>query len=218
MTWQRARSEEQKDERLRQITDAAEKLFQKKNYAEITLKDIAEQLSFTRANLYKYAKTKEEIFLMVFQKHISHWVKATHKAIPADVLPLTDEEFAKRWSKTLAQEKTLLRVRPLLNALIEENVRTELFVEFKSAIWHDSFDLLPLLQKELPFLDKAAAKHLFKVQLLYAGAAYAAAETTEKHWKLLKACDPELVHTDFQTEFEGFLLSQMAGLRILNKQ
>ena len=124
MTWQRARSEEQKDERLRQITDAAEKLFQKKNYAEITLKDIAEQLSFTRANLYKYAKTKEEIFLMVFQKNKKNWVKATHKAIPEDVLPLTDEEFAKRWSKTLAQEKTLLRVRPLLNALIEENVRT----------------------------------------------------------------------------------------------
>ena len=101
MTWQRARSEEQKDERLRQITDAAEKLFQKKNYAEITLKDIAEQLSFTRANLYKYAKTKEEIFLMVFQKHVNHWVKATHKAIPEDVLPLTDEEFAAKKKQIL---------------------------------------------------------------------------------------------------------------------
>lgn len=54
----RARSEEQKRQRMQEIKTAAETLFKEHPYHEITLTTIAEQLSWTRANLYKYSSWK----------------------------------------------------------------------------------------------------------------------------------------------------------------
>lgn len=58
--FKRARSAEQKQERMREIKRAAADLFATRPYHEITLTTIAEQLSWSRANLYKYVTTKEE--------------------------------------------------------------------------------------------------------------------------------------------------------------
>ena len=61
--FKRARSAEQKEQRLGEIKCAAAQLFATCPYHEITLTTIAERLSWSRANLYKYVTTKEEIFL-----------------------------------------------------------------------------------------------------------------------------------------------------------
>ena len=61
----RARSEEQKQARMAEIKAAADSLFNSVPYQEITLSTIAGKLSWTRANLYKYVTTKEEIYLEI---------------------------------------------------------------------------------------------------------------------------------------------------------
>ena len=61
----RARSSEQKEERMREIKCAAERQFEQRTYQSISLSTIAEELSWSRANLYKYVTSKEEIFLEI---------------------------------------------------------------------------------------------------------------------------------------------------------
>ena len=61
----RARTDDQKEERLNQIKEAADSLFEQMPYTEITLTTIADKLTWSRANLYKYVTTKEEIFLEI---------------------------------------------------------------------------------------------------------------------------------------------------------
>ena len=61
----RARSEEQKQARMAEIKAAADSLFNSVTYQEITLSTIAGKLTWTRANLYKYVTTKEEIYLEI---------------------------------------------------------------------------------------------------------------------------------------------------------
>ena len=56
----RARNEGQKQERFEEIKAAGRKIFDEKPYSEITISDIAQKLSWSRANLYKYVSTKEE--------------------------------------------------------------------------------------------------------------------------------------------------------------
>ena len=56
----RARTVEQKQERMLEIKTVADTLFKKMPYANITLTTIAEDLGWSRANLYKYVTTKEE--------------------------------------------------------------------------------------------------------------------------------------------------------------
>ena len=61
----RARSPEQKEQRLDEIKGAVRRQFAERPYHEITLTTIAEELGWSRANLYKYVTTKEEIFLLL---------------------------------------------------------------------------------------------------------------------------------------------------------
>ena len=61
----RARSPEQKGQRLDEIKGAVRRQFAERPYHEITLTTIAEELGWSRANLYKYVTTKEEIFLLL---------------------------------------------------------------------------------------------------------------------------------------------------------
>lgn len=61
----RARNDEHKEERMSQIKEATAELFASAPYAEITLTTIAEKLGWSRANLYKYVTTKEEIILEI---------------------------------------------------------------------------------------------------------------------------------------------------------
>ena len=61
--YQRARSPQQKAERMTAIMDAAESLFRDLPYHEINMGMIAKELGWSRSNLYKYAATQEEVFL-----------------------------------------------------------------------------------------------------------------------------------------------------------
>ena len=61
----RARTDGQKEIRMKEIKDAADSLFAKMPFSDITLTVIAENLGWSRANLYKYVTTKEEIFLEI---------------------------------------------------------------------------------------------------------------------------------------------------------
>ena len=60
-------SAELTNSRREEIIAACRKLYQTMSYREITIKEIAEETSFTRPSIYNYFETKEEIFLALFQ-------------------------------------------------------------------------------------------------------------------------------------------------------
>ena len=67
----RARSDEQKEQRLSEIKQVTRNLFSELSYHEITLAAIAERLGWSRAALYKYVTSKEDIFLELTGKGAS---------------------------------------------------------------------------------------------------------------------------------------------------
>ena len=73
MEWQRARSEEQKQQRVSEIIDATARLYKKHSFEEITFASIAKELKFARSNLYKYFNSKEEIFFEFLKHDIIIW-------------------------------------------------------------------------------------------------------------------------------------------------
>ena len=78
----RARSDEHKEERMTQIKDATATLFESAPYAEITLTTIAEKLGWSRANLYKYVTTKEEIILEIAADKMEAYYVSLISAMP----------------------------------------------------------------------------------------------------------------------------------------
>lgn len=97
MDFKRARSDKQKEIRIMQISEATIELLKTKKYDDITLAGIAKNLDFTRANLYKYISSKEEIFLHITLEELRKWKKDLDVNFNGVVNP-DKYEFSMMWS------------------------------------------------------------------------------------------------------------------------
>ena len=150
----RARSPEQKQERMDAIMEAADALFQERPYHQITMGTIAERLGWSRSNLYKYASTQEEIFLCLHSAKNRAWLEALVASL--DSVPLPASEFARIWAEVTERHAGFLRYQEILISIIESNVSLERLTAFK----HDFADMLGpvlgVLARQCGVDDKAA--------------------------------------------------------------
>lgn len=142
----RARSDEKKQLRMKEIMDATDRLFQEQSYHAITLTTIAEALGWSRGNLYKYVTTKEEIFLeIILEKQADYFkdIKATFK----DKDQLSDQDFSGLWTDVLNRHRGYIRYYSILATIIETNVTVERLVEFKKNIMSDVDSVMAIFTK-----------------------------------------------------------------------
>ena len=129
--YQRARSPEQKAERMTAIMDAAEALSRQLPYHEINMGLIAKELGWSRSNLYKYASTQEDVFLSLHSRAHARYVADLLRTLAG--VPLPEAEFARRWAEVTARHEDLLRYQDILISIIESNASLERLVQFKRA-------------------------------------------------------------------------------------
>ena len=132
--YQRARSAEHKQERMDAIMAAADGLFARLPYHDITMGAIAEELGWSRSNLYKYAATKEEIFMALHARKNRAWLEDLAAALTAagdGEEPLPAAAFARVWAEVTARHTDFLRYQEILFAIIESNVTLERLADFK---------------------------------------------------------------------------------------
>ena len=67
MSFQRARSEDQIQDRIQEIIDATSSIYNSIGYDGLNFSIISEYTKFTRPNIYKYFKTKDEILLVILK-------------------------------------------------------------------------------------------------------------------------------------------------------
>ena len=159
----RARSPEQKQERMQAIMTAADTLFAKQPYHQITMGAIAEELGWSRSNLYKYAATQEEIFLALHSAKNRAWIEDLASALSDAPLPM--REFARIWAETTVRHASFLRYQEILISIIESNVTLERLTEFK----RDFAAMTPAVNEILSRqcgIDHTAAQGLY-LRLLY---------------------------------------------------
>ena len=119
MTWARARSEEQKEQRIAEILGATARLYNECSFEEITLVRIAKEAKFTRSNLYKYFNSKEEIFLEFLRQDIVIWRKDVEaKLKPAKIRSV--EEFAVAWVNLQVRHERLIKLLSILYNALEK--------------------------------------------------------------------------------------------------
>ena len=103
-----ARSAEQKCQRMGEIKGAARRQFDARPYHQITLTTIAGELGWSRANLYKYVSTKEEIFLLVMAD-----LRDAYTADLVDALgtprALDASTAARVWAQVAGRHRTYFR-------------------------------------------------------------------------------------------------------------
>jgi AcrR family transcriptional regulator len=70
--------------RLQRIVAAARDLFINKGFSNTTIQDIAAEVGVGLGTLYLYAKSKEDLLVMVFKDDILRMIETSYASIPAD--------------------------------------------------------------------------------------------------------------------------------------
>lgn len=126
----RARTPEQKAQRMAEIKAATAEQFATLPYHEVTLTTIAVALGWSRGNLYKYVATKEEIFLGLYEDAFAELVEALDVAT-SEVGPRDVRNFAQIVAHVSVDHTRFFHYQNLLLQVIETNVTLERLTEYK---------------------------------------------------------------------------------------
>ena len=170
-------------ERREEIVSACEKLYQTMSFREITLKEIGNEVPFSRPTIYNYFQTKEEIFLALFEREYRTWTQDLEKIGKKDV---NAEELAEEVAKSLEKRALMLRLLSVNLYDMEENSRIERLVEFKKAYCAsvEAFDAL--LQKALPDQSEQERRETLVTAFEFIHGVYPYAHATKKQIEAMK--------------------------------
>lgn len=199
----RARSPEQKEQRLDEIKGAVRRQFAMRPYHEITLTTIAEELGWSRANLYKYVTTKEEIFLLLTADECDAYFEALLAALPEGA-ELAPAEAAEAWADVAAAHQEYFRLGDLLTTIVETNVTVERLMDFKRGYYAHVDEM----RERLPKVTGIAPE---RVERLLLAIYYHATGLVSSCWsnpliaEALRRLEIERPETDFRAEMRDFI-------------
>ena len=138
--------------RREEILSACERLFAEKPYADILLRDIADETTFTRTSIYNYFQSKEEIFLALLEREFKLWSDDLEAILSQQTL--TRSALADRIAKTLEPRKLMLKIYALNLYDLAENSREEKLVEFNVAYGWSRMVMQDIVCRYLPGMTR----------------------------------------------------------------
>ena len=126
--------------RREEIIEGCARLYETVSFKEITMKEISTAISLTRASIYNYFQTKEEIFLALLQREHELWIADLEELIRRNV-SMSAETFAGEMAHILEKRRCMLKLMAVNIYDMEGNSRLENLVAFKKA-YGASFDAL----------------------------------------------------------------------------
>ena len=171
--------------RKEEIVLACEKLYKKMSFRDITIKDIAKETTFTRASIYNYFETKEEIFLALYEKEYYIWNDDLEEILMS-VKKFTKSFFDDNIAKTLEKRVMLLKLMAMNNYDMEENSRLECLTSFKVAYLKTIATFSKLLSKFNPLLSKKDIDDIIYMFYPFIYALYPYSHVTDKQMKAME--------------------------------
>jgi len=174
MNWQRARTDDKKNERKDAIYQAALSLFKEKGYEGVSFNAIASEAGFTKSNMYRYFSSKEEIFLNIFKSLFEDWsVDCTQKLQALKQNPDVSE-FAQTWVASHTPHPQFLDLTTILFISLEANSSYEQLLEFKTRSMELLYQLAVEISKVYPQFDNEKAFRFLTLSFAASGNYWAA--------------------------------------------
>jgi len=178
MDWVRARSDEQIEQRVKEIVNATARLYEENRFEEITFAMIAKEANFTRSNLYRYFGTKEDIFLELIKHDIEAWRQDVLENFNPENKSL--RELAEAWVDLALKNRRMIKLFTILFTLLERNASLEALTAFKQKINEEIGMVAQFLIKALSFPSVEAAAEFISAQSSLAIGSYPMMDLTPK--------------------------------------
>ena len=165
--------------RREEIVNACEKLYGTMSFKDITIREIGNEVPFSRPTIYNYFETKEEIFLALFAREYDRWNEDL-TAILEGHDALTPEELARAVAESLAKREQLLKLLSMNNYDMEANSRQEMLTAFKSSYGEAMRLIRALLLKFRPEMTGEDVERFIYLFFPFMFGVYPYAAVTEK--------------------------------------
>ena len=166
-------------ERREEIVNACERLYKTMSFRDITLKEIGNEVPFSRPTIYYYFQTKEEIFLALFKREYDRWNSDLD-----DIINTADEPgkdgIAALIARSLEKRPQLLKLLSMNNYDMEANSRQEMLTAFKSSYGASLRLVRALLEKFRPEMDGEDVERFIYLFFPFMFGIYPYAAVTEK--------------------------------------
>jgi AcrR family transcriptional regulator len=217
-TFQRARSEEQREVRRRAILDAAAAMLAEMPVAQVTLNELSRRVGLAKSNVLRYFESREAVLLELLDSAWQEWL--TQLAQDLDAAVSAGAPLAKRGDQVAAALAASLAERPVLcdllsaqAAVLERNVSPRVAAQYKRASLANVAALGGLLLGYVAELGEHDAGRLAAATAMVAGALWPHAQPSAAMLAAYQA-DPALasMRIDFSATVREVLEVLIAGL------
>ena len=174
-TFQRARSEEQREARRAAILQTTTAMLSEMPVAAVTLNELSRRVGLAKSNVLRYFESREAILLELLVQLAEEFFVETSKQLRLNV-NLNDSARG-RAAEVAAVLATTLEARPMLCELmsaqagvLEHNVSAETVERYKRAGYQSLAAFVGVLRQVLPELDVEEAAEATRAMVTLAGA------------------------------------------------
>lgn len=163
VTFQRARSEAQREIRRRTILDTTAAMLDEMPVADISLNELSRRVGLAKSNVLRYVESREAVLLELLDDRLTAWLADLEAELAATVD--ADASPATRATQLAGVLSTSLAARPALcdlfgaqGGVLEHNVSVDLVVRHKRASLAHLGTLAGLLLRHVPELGEHAQR------------------------------------------------------------
>ena len=186
------------------------------SFREITLKDIGNEVPFSRPTIYNYFQTKEEIFLALFEREYEMWTKDLETILNKSGT-MTAIRLSEEIARSLAVRKQLLKLLSMNNYDMEANSRPELLVSFKKAYGRSMRLAKMILTKFRPEMSESDVKTIIYIFFPFMFGIYPYTSVTEKQSSAMKEAGVDFVYQSIFDITYSCLIRLLGGNGDLNE-
>ena len=206
----RAYSESDKQQRQQIIIEAAQHLLTEKGFYAISMDDVAKQAGLAKGTVYLYFKTKEELFLAVFEQLARAWIDEVMGAVAELDEPTSPEKVVGLLVDSIKDKELFTRLLAIKQILIEHNISFERAHTVNVWLHHAMEALDRLVATKLGFSTDVPLHLIPRMYLLVTGLDGLARPSSVS--QQVYDAEPSMRALDFETELRNLLLA------ILNSQ
>lgn len=216
-TFQRARSQEQREIRRRAILDTAAAMLDTRPVAAISLNELSRRVGLAKSNVLRYFESREEILLELLDRASKQWMAEVSDELAAEIDPhgtVRDrtETLASVVARSIARHPVLCDLLSAQSGVLEHNVSVEVAAGYKRSTLDNLTSLGALFRRHIPELGEEQAFRACGVAVVTAGALWTACRPSASMLAAYEA-DPALaaLRMDFGTVLAETIATLIAG-------
>ena len=161
MTFQRARSEEQREIRRRVILDTAAAMLDEMPVAQVSLNELSRRVGLAKSNVLRYFESREAVLLELLDDFLGRWLTELAGELASGIQPeaapeLRAGQLAEVLSGSLASRVVLCDLFGAQGGVLEHNVSVEVVKRHKRSSLARLGEMSELLRRHVPELGDDA--------------------------------------------------------------